>query len=61
MATPHVLCKFFGIILSDPAFGYGRGPAQDVPFDLIHLLYSENNSCLVGIGPIHDIELKCIF
>ena len=38
----------------------GRGPAQDSPFDIV-LWYIAKNSYFVGIGPILDVELTCIF
>ena len=38
----------------------GRGPAQDVPFDLI-LWYIAKNSYFFGIGTIRDVELTYIF
>ena len=37
-----------------------RGPDQDVPFDII-LWYIAKKSCFLGIGPIRDVELTCIF
>ena len=36
------------------------GPAQDAPFNII-LWYTEKKSYFVGIGPIRDLELTCIF
>ena len=36
------------------------GPAQDDPFDLI-IWYTAKQFLLLGIVPIRDVELTCIF
>ena len=39
----------------------GRGTYQYVPFNSIIWVHIKNNSCFLGIGPIFDIDIICIF
>ena len=42
-------------------FVYGRGPAQDVPYDIILWYVSKNLLFNVGIGPILSNEIDLIY
>ena len=52
-SNPRVLCTIWNWIVV--------GSIPRCPLQYHSLVHSENNSCFIGIVPIRDVELTCIF